>query len=71
MAIVKTGLCHSIVDILLDIYEKKKDDEKFLFLCEKEFKHSYLKYIEYLETKGQINEAANVLQGLCILQRDS
>ena len=40
MAIVKTGLCHSIVDILLDIYEKKKDDEKFLFLCEKEFKHS-------------------------------
>jgi uncharacterized Zn finger protein len=47
-----------IVDILLDIYEKKKDDEKFLFLCEKEFKHSYLRYIEYLETKRQINEAA-------------
>ena len=47
-----------IVDILLDIYEKKKDDEKFLLLCEKEFKHSYLRYIENLEAKGKIGEAA-------------
>jgi hypothetical protein len=47
-----------IVDILLDIYEKKKDDEKFLLLCEKEFKHSYLRFIENLEAKGKIDEAA-------------
>ena len=47
----------SIVDILLDIYEKKKDEKKFLSLCEKEFEHSYFRYIEYLESKGQIDGA--------------
>ena len=47
----------TIVDILLDIYEKKKDDKKFLLLCEKEFEHSYSRYIGYLESKGQIDEA--------------
>jgi tetratricopeptide (TPR) repeat protein len=41
---------------LLDIYEKKKDEKKFLSLCEKEFEHSYFRYIEYLESKGQIDE---------------
>ncbi|MFY9798914.1 MAG: hypothetical protein WAJ93_24770, partial [Candidatus Nitrosopolaris sp.] len=46
-----------IVDILLDIYEKKKDEEKFLLLCEKEFEHSYFRYIENLESKGKIDEA--------------
>ena len=46
-----------IVDILLDLYEKKKDEEKFLLLCEKEFEHSYSRYIENLESKGKINEA--------------
>ena len=46
-----------IVDILLDIYEKKKDEKKFLSLCEKEFEHSYFRYIEYLESKGQIDGA--------------
>jgi len=30
----------SIVDILLDIYEKKKNEKKFPSLCEKEFEHS-------------------------------
>ena len=47
-----------IVDILLDIYEKKKDEKKFLLLCEKEFEHSYFRYIENLESKGKIDEAA-------------
>lgn len=47
----------SIVDILLDIYEKKKDEKKFLSLCEKEFEHSYFRYIPYLESKRQIDEA--------------
>jgi uncharacterized Zn finger protein len=47
----------TIVEILLDIYEKKKDEKKFLSLCEKEFEHSYFRYIEYLESKGQIDEA--------------
>ena len=47
-----------IVDILLDLYEKKKDREKFLLLCEKEFKHSYLRYIENLEAEGNIQEAS-------------
>ena len=47
-----------IVDILLDLYEKRKDREKFLHLCEKEFKHSYLRYIENLEAEGTIHEAA-------------
>ena len=42
----------SMVDILLDMYEKK-----FLLLSEKEFEHSYFRYIEYLESKGQIDEA--------------
>ncbi|MGC1928793.1 MAG: hypothetical protein WA667_07435 [Candidatus Nitrosopolaris sp.] len=46
-----------IVDILLDIYEKKKDEKKFLLLCEKEFEHSYFRYIENLESKGKIDEA--------------
>jgi tetratricopeptide (TPR) repeat protein len=46
-----------IVDILLDIYEKKKDEERFLLLCEKEFEHSYSRYIENLESKGKIDEA--------------
>jgi hypothetical protein len=26
-------------------------------LCEKEFEHSYFRYIEYLESKGQIDGA--------------
>ena len=47
-----------IVDILLDIYENKKDEKKFLLLCEKEFEHSYFRYIEKLELKGKIDEAA-------------
>lgn len=46
-----------IVDILIDIYEKKGDDEAFLRLCEKEFRYSYLRYIEKLESKGKIDEA--------------
>src|SRR5215211_4249694 len=46
-----------IVNILLDLYEKKKNDEKFILLCEKEFRYSYLRYIEYLESKGRIDEA--------------
>lgn len=47
-----------IVDILLDLYEKRKDHEKFLHLCEKEFKHSYLRYIKNLEAEGKIDQAA-------------
>jgi len=47
----------STVDILLNIYEKKKDEKKFLSLCDKEFEHSYFRYIEYLESKGQTDEA--------------
>jgi len=47
----------SIVDILLDIYEKKKNEKKFPSLCEKEFEHSYFRYIEYLESKGEIHDA--------------
>jgi uncharacterized Zn finger protein len=46
-----------IVDLLLDIYEKNKDDKKFLLLCEKEFKYSYFRYMENLESKGRISEA--------------
>jgi hypothetical protein len=46
----------SVVDILLDIYEKKKDEKKFVLLCEKELEYSYFRYIEYLESKGQIAE---------------
>lgn len=46
-----------IVDILLNIYEKRKDEKKFLLFCEKEFEYSYFRYIEYLESKGQIKEA--------------
>ena len=47
----------SVVDVLLDIYEEKKDEKKLLLLCEKEFEYSYFRYIEYLESKGQIDEA--------------
>jgi uncharacterized Zn finger protein len=46
-----------IVNILLDLYEKKKNDEKFILLCEKEYRYSYLRYIEYLESKRRIDEA--------------
>jgi len=46
-----------IVDILLDLYEKKKDRRKFLSLCEEEFKHSYMRYIEGLEIEGDIHKA--------------
>lgn len=46
-----------IVDLLLDIYEKNKDDKRFLLLCEKEFKYSYFRYMENLESKGRISEA--------------
>jgi uncharacterized Zn finger protein len=46
-----------IVDILLDLYEKKKDRRKFLSLCEKEFKHSYMRYIDSLEKEGDIQKA--------------
>ena len=46
-----------IVDILLDLYENRKDEKKFLLLCEKEFEHSYFRYIERLESKGKIDEA--------------
>lgn len=49
-----------IVDILLDIYEKKKDDKRFLLLCEKE-KHSYSKYIENLEAV-KLMKLSNVVQ---------
>ncbi len=44
-------------DILLDIYENKKDEKKFLVLCEKEFEYSYSRYIEFIESKGKIDEA--------------
>ena len=47
-----------IVDILLDLYEKKKDRQKFLNLCEKEFKHSYMRCIESLEAEGSIHKAS-------------
>jgi uncharacterized Zn finger protein len=46
-----------IVDILLDLYEKKKDHRKFLSLCEKEFKHSYMRYIKSLEREGDLHKA--------------
>ena len=60
-----------IVDILLDIYENKKDEKKFLLLCEKEFEHSYFRYIENLELKGKIDEAAQCCTRALILQRVS
>jgi uncharacterized Zn finger protein len=47
-----------IVDILLDLYEKMKDREKFKDLCEKEFEHIYLRYIKNLEAEGKIHDAA-------------
>lgn len=47
-----------IVDILLDLYEKKKNRKKFQDLCQKEFKYSYLRYIRNLEADGKIHEAA-------------
>jgi hypothetical protein len=53
----KESRVSEIVDILLDVYENKKDEKKFLLLCEKEFEHSYSRYIEFLESKGKIDEA--------------
>jgi hypothetical protein len=37
--------------------KRKGDDEAFLLLCEKEFRYSYLRHIEKLESKGKIDEA--------------
>lgn len=45
------------MNLLLDIYEKQGSDNKFRVLCEKELKYSYLRYVQYLETRGEIDDA--------------
>ena len=46
-----------MVHLLLDLYEKNKDYEKYIQICEKELKYCYFRYIEYLESIGKIEKA--------------
>lgn len=57
----KGGYDHYIISkmvhLLLDLYEKNKDYEKYIQICEKELKYCYFRYVEYLESIGKIEKS--------------
>jgi len=50
-------LLSKLVLLILDLYEQNKDYEKFTYLCEKEPRYCYNRYIQYLESIGAFDKA--------------